>query len=153
MSSITDVTYYQCECIRLVCDIEIKYRRGSDASRNEAITSAMELHMDAAGVSSNGCYRVHMVKRPKIEERHRDYFCEERSVAAIAETEAARPPVEIDPVDEFWGGIWWVKACDAFGLRSATPGECAAEIKRLRSVIEAAEAEARRGNGRYEQKQ
>ena len=54
-----------------------------------------------------------------------------------------------DPEDEFWGGIWWVKAHDAFGLRSAAPGECAAEIKRLRGVVEAAEAEARRYAGFY----
>ena len=36
--------------------------------------------------------------------------------------------------DEFWEGIWWVP--DGTGkVRNATPGECAAEIKRLRGVI------------------
>ena len=38
--------------------------------------------------------------------------------------------------DEFYGGIWWV--LDGSGkVRNATPGECAAEIQRLRAGIQA----------------
>lgn len=46
-----------------------------------------------------------------------------------------------DDADEFYGNIWWVQAHDAFGMRSASPGECAAEIKRLRSALDKAEHE------------
>lgn len=42
-----------------------------------------------------------------------------------------------DPADEFWGNMWWVVGEDGFGLRTATPDECAAEIKRLHEVINA----------------
>ncbi len=40
-----------------------------------------------------------------------------------------------DPEDEFYGGIWWVRVAPDCGLRSASPGECAAEIKRLRAAL------------------
>lgn len=36
--------------------------------------------------------------------------------------------------DEFYGGIWWVPDGAGGGVRNATPGECAAEIKRLRAL-------------------
>lgn len=38
--------------------------------------------------------------------------------------------------DQFCGDIYWVKEPTG-GLRNATPGECAAEIKRLRAGIQA----------------
>jgi hypothetical protein len=38
--------------------------------------------------------------------------------------------------DEFKGGIWWVS--EGKWLRSATPGECAAEIQRLQTIAQAA---------------
>ena len=37
--------------------------------------------------------------------------------------------------DEFWHGVWWVPDSDG-GVRNATPGECAEEIKRLRKELE-----------------
>jgi hypothetical protein len=43
---------------------------------------------------------------------------------------APAPPV--DPVDEFYGGIWWVWDVPGLGLRAARLGECATEIQRLR---------------------
>ena len=52
---------------------------------------------------------------------------------------------------EFYGGIWWVTAHDAFGFRSTTPGECGAEIMRLRQALANAETEARRYASYYPQ--
>jgi regulator of replication initiation timing len=43
----------------------------------------------------------------------------------------AEPAPPVDPVDEFYGGVWWV--WDVPGrLRAARLGECATEIQRLR---------------------
>ena len=43
--------------------------------------------------------------------------------------------------DEFHGGIWWVPAAEG-GVRNARPGECAAEIQRLRAVLRIIAGEA-----------
>ena len=43
------------------------------------------------------------------------------------------PPVA--PEDMFYGGLYWVWDVPGLGLRCATPGECAAEIKRLRTAL------------------
>jgi hypothetical protein len=54
-------------------------------------------------------------------------------------SETTRPA---DPEDEFYGGVYWVKGHDELGLgpglRTATPGECASEIRRLRKIEAAA---------------
>jgi hypothetical protein len=51
--------------------------------------------------------------------------------------------------DNFWGGLWWVPfKDDGFPrLRSASPSECAEEIKRLRTIIQAAREELEEGGG------
>lgn len=47
----------------------------------------------------------------------------------------SKPDPQATAFDEFWEGIWWVP--DVAGkVRNATPGECAAEIKRLRAELE-----------------
>lgn len=43
----------------------------------------------------------------------------------------------VDPKDMFCGGLYWVRNVPGLGLRSALPGECAAEIQRLRAGIQA----------------
>jgi hypothetical protein len=51
-----------------------------------------------------------------------------------------------NPTDEFWSGVWWVPNDGAdrieYRLRSATLGECAAEIQRLRARVAELEAAA-----------
>lgn len=49
---------------------------------------------------------------------------------------AAGPQDALRPEDEFYGGIWWVRSVG--GLRSASFGECAIEIKRLQAIADAA---------------
>lgn len=53
-------------------------------------------------------------------------------------TDRAAAPPPIDPQDEFYAGIWWVWDVPGLGLRAATLGECATEIKRLRAELEGA---------------
>lgn len=49
------------------------------------------------------------------------------------QTAAASP--NISPEDMFYGGLYWVWDDHGLGLRTATPGESASEIKRLRAAL------------------
>jgi hypothetical protein len=69
--------YYEHEKVRVICDIEIGYKKGNEASRKDALLRATELHLDAAGVSANGCYRARVVSAKIADES------QERRVAAI----------------------------------------------------------------------
>jgi hypothetical protein len=65
-AGMTDTTgtaqnYYEHEKVRVICNIEIGYKKGNEASRKDALVRATELHLDAAGVSANGCYRARVV--------------------------------------------------------------------------------------------
>ena len=54
-----EANYYERETIKVLCEVEIKYKRGSEAARQDALDCATRIgggDINAGGVGPNGSY-------------------------------------------------------------------------------------------------